>query len=114
MSNRLVRIIACRVGQQPKDENIDSGLKAWQKFVGGLITVVGVDRQHRNVSLVCNDEGILLRLPLNQAVGGHYIHGDFFIFRSDADGEAIDLTDDDIARWLPLLTFNAGPSKGDA
>lgn len=44
---------------------VENSLKAEQNFVGGLITTVSITDE---IDLICNDEGILLNLPVNRAL----------------------------------------------
>jgi hypothetical protein len=91
-----IKIIKAPVGSEPFVVEIDNGLDAMQAQVGGLIEVVRVD----GLDLICNEEGLLLSLPYNRTVGGHRIHGDFFLSRHDEDGEAVSVTTDDIKRFV--------------
>lgn len=58
-----MRVIVVRVGQKPVLEEIGTGLNAMQKVVGGMIEVVPLDDQ---AMLVCNENGIAEKLPLNR------------------------------------------------
>lgn len=92
-----IKVIKFPVKSEPLVVEVDNGLRAMQAEVGGLIEIVPVE----GLDLVCNEEGLLLSLPYNRTMGGHRIHGDFILCRHDDDGEAVSVTDADIARFLP-------------
>ena len=50
----------------PKEIELDNTLEAMQNFVGGLIECITLSDTGSAVTLVCNDEGKLLGLPLNR------------------------------------------------
>lgn len=68
-------------------------IKEMQKLVGGYIECVSLSRY---LTLVCNEEGKLLRLPPNRKIAIDYICGPFFITRVKGD-DFISLTAEDIA-----------------
>lgn len=71
-------VLWCRVGKQPELLKIDGSLKSMQNLVGGLIEPVYCFDDDKAV-LLCNEEGLILQLPLNRKINGHFIFGDFFI-----------------------------------
>jgi len=94
----MIRIIACRCGEDPKVEEINEGLETMQEFVGGWIEMVGLGS---GVSLVCHEEGKLIGLPFNRRIfgGREVIAGDCFLVRVDEEGECISVTDEDIEKY---------------
>ena len=95
MSNKI-KVIKFPVGSDPLVMEIGDDLDAMQAQVGGMIQIVEVD----GLDLVCNEEGLILELPFNRIVGGHYIHGDFFFTRHDDEGGTTSVTKDDIKRLV--------------
>jgi hypothetical protein len=74
-----VRVIVCRVDKEtgiaqpptveelPVDPDRDGHLAAMQKIVGGLVECVG-GFDGRGTDLWCNEEGLLLGLPMNRII----------------------------------------------
>lgn len=91
-----LKVIKFPVGSDPLVLEIAAGLDSMQAQVGGMIQIVEVD----GLDLVCNEEGLLLDLPFNRVMGGHHIHGDFFLTRHDDEGETTSVTQDDIKRLV--------------
>jgi hypothetical protein len=79
-------------------KEIDGSLKSMQKIVGGYIEVVKVP--HSKILLVCNEEGLLLNLPVNRVFGHNFV-GTVFFCREDGE-EFISLTDEDINYLMSL------------
>ena len=82
-----IKIIAKRADRpDPYVTNISNNLKNLQNFVGGNIEFV---RVFSDCGIICNEEGLLLGLPENCNILGHYFVGDLFFV--GVDGE--DFTD---------------------
>ena len=66
----------------------DNTLEAMQKFVGGLIECITLSDTGSEVTLVCNDEGKLLGLPLNRPLwdGADVLAGPGFLAGCDNEG----------------------------
>ena len=87
--------------KDPYVKEIDSSLESMQSIVGGLIQAI-YPFDHP-VALICNEEGKLMRLPLNRALfdkDGNIVDiiaGTFFICSAPADSENFEsLTDEQI------------------
>ncbi len=85
----------------PYVKEIDPSLESMQSIVGGLIQAI-YPFDHP-VALICNEEGKLMRLPLNRALFdkdgniADIITGTFFICSAPADSENFEsLTDEQI------------------
>lgn len=96
-----ITIIACRVGKDPIVEELPSGLKAMQGFVGGFIECVSLSPE---IDLWCNDEFLLNGSAPNRAVscGGAeplVVHGDFFLASHDDEGNTIGLSEEQQKEW---------------
>ena len=85
----------------PYIKEIDPSLESMQSIVGGLIQAI-YPFDHP-VALICNEEGKLMRLPLNRALfdkDGNVVDiiaGTFFICSAPADSENFEsLTDEQI------------------
>ena len=92
-----IRIIACRVGQQPQVEELPNSQQAMQQFVGGSMERVAVGG---NVWLICraDDGGGAPNRYLPLTGGPCLISGDFFLVAHSGD-ELTSLSDDQVATW---------------
>ena len=66
MKEEKIKVLALLPMELPKEIDLDNTLEAMQKFVGGLIECITLSDTSSEVTLVCNDEGKLLGLPLNR------------------------------------------------
>lgn len=66
MKEEKIKVLALLPMELPKEINLDNTLEAMQNFVGGLIECITLSDTGSEVTLVCNDEGKLLGLPLNR------------------------------------------------
>ena len=74
-----MKVLIVEPGQYPREADIEPTLEAKQKIVGGLIDVA-YPFPDDNVCVVLNDEGKLMGLPLNRALGDYDgIAGTFFV-----------------------------------
>ena len=86
-----MQVVIVEPEKKPVVQNIDSGLASMQQIVGGSIQAVYPFEEP--VALICNDEGKLLRLPLNRALrdsnGAIYdlVAGTFFLCVAPADSD---------------------------
>ena len=85
MEEQKIKVLALLPMELPKEIELDNTLEAMQKFVGGLIECITLSDTGSAVTLVCNDEGKLMGLPLNRALfddDGHVydiVSGNFLI-----------------------------------
>lgn len=103
-----IKVIICKVGEQPEVIEIDSSLEAAQAVVGGLIECLQMNGSlSSGVDLWCNEEGLFTCEPnrLVMPAHGHStpIHGAFFLARHDSEGDTISLTDADVEEWIPVM-----------
>jgi len=61
-----IEVLALLPMELPKEIELNNTLEAMQNFVGGLIECITLRDTGSEVTLVCNDEGKLLGLPLNR------------------------------------------------
>lgn len=102
----MANVLFFENGKEPCVKEVNT-LEDCQALVGGIISYCGVlDIEcDDNVGVIVNDEGKLLRLNphcfLADEDGNIYdcINGNFYVTRCDEDGEDIDITDEDIAKW---------------
>ena len=86
-----MKVIVVEPQKKPVVQNIDPGLEAMQKIVGGSMEAVYPFADP--VALICNEEGKLLGLPLNRALrdddGEVYdiISGTFFLCAAPPDSD---------------------------
>ena len=66
MKEEKIKVLALIPMELPKEIELDNTLEAMQNFVGGLIECITLSDTGSEVTLVCNDEGKLLGLPLNR------------------------------------------------
>ena len=80
----------------PMEIELDNALEAMQKFVGGLIECITLSDTGSEVTLVCNDEGKLLGLPLNRPLwdGADVLAGPGFLAGCDNEGNMTSLPQD--------------------
>jgi len=86
-----MRVIKVRTNYNPEIINIDNTLEAFQQAVGGYIETVNLNGDEL---VVCNEDGINLKLPINRTLvfktpaGNFYnvpILGDFIICGTDGE-----------------------------
>ena len=82
MKEEKIKVLALLPMELPKENELDNTLEAMQKFVGGLIECITLSDTGSEVTLVCNDEGKLLGLPLNRPLwdGADVLAGPAFRF----------------------------------
>ena len=66
MEAETMRVLVVEPGRRPMVREIETGLEALQKAVGGVIEAVYPFEEP--VAIVCNEEGKLMELPLNRAL----------------------------------------------
>ena len=92
-----MKILVCEAGKHPVVKEIEHTLKNLQSVVGGYIQALYPYEEM--VSVVCNEDGIALNLPLNRIVEGYgVIRGTFFLCGLTED-DFCGLTDDQIKRY---------------
>lgn len=86
-----MKILFVEPGKEAQPAEIQGDLKEMQAIVGGQIQALYPWEDP--VALICNDEGKLLRLPLNRALEDYdMIAGNFFICGIEGD-EFVSLSD---------------------
>ena len=117
-----MKILVVEPNKAPYGTDIPPTLKNMQVLVGGLIQAVYPFDEP--ITLVCNDEGKLLGLPLNRALYAletgelyYIIAGTFFLCAAPPDSEHFkSLTDEQIARYTmrfqAIETFAEYKAKG--
>lgn len=86
-----IKVIMCEVGKKPYIKEIPNELEEMQKLVGGYIEVVSLIN---GLIVVCNEEGRLMNLPINNNLGLN-IFGNFFIVRTNGE-EFASIKDEDM------------------
>jgi hypothetical protein len=88
-----IKVLALLPMELPKEIELDNTLEAMQKFVGGLIECITLSDTGSAVTLVCNDEGKLLGLPLNRPLwdGADVLAGPGFLAGCDNEGNLTSL-----------------------
>lgn len=95
----MPKVLVVPVGEAPRVEVIPPGLIPLQKLVGGYIEAVPLAP---NVDAFCNEEGRILGLPRNRWIDSvqQYVCGPIVVSRHNEEGEATDLTAEDIRCYL--------------
>ena len=113
-----MKVIVVEPRKKPVVQDIDPGLEAMQKIVGGSIEAVYPFEDP--VALICNEEGKLLGLPMNRALrdddGTVYdiISGTFFLCAALPDSDRFEgLNDQQVRTYLerfamPEMILNVG------
>lgn len=93
MKEEKIKVLALLPMELPKEIDLDNTLEAMQNFVGGLIECITLSDTGSEVTLVCNDEGKLLGLPLNRPLwdGADVLAGPGFLARCDSEGNLTSL-----------------------
>ena len=93
MKEEKIKVLALIPMELPKEIELDNTLEAMQKFVGGLIECITLCDTGSEVTLVCNDEGKLLGLPLNRPLwdGADVLAGPGFLAGCDNEGNLTSL-----------------------
>ena len=93
MKEPKIKVLALLPMELPKEVELDNALEAMQKFVGGLIECITLSDTGSEVTLVCNDEGKLLGLPLNRPLwdGADVLAGPGFLAGCDNEGNLTSL-----------------------
>lgn len=96
----VITVLKVEPGKVPEIIQIKNELEEMQALVGGYIEVLALEA---GVSIVCNEEGKINRLPLNRALRTEegeiweIIAGTFFIAGDDLSiGEFVSLTDEQV------------------
>ena len=100
-----LRVVIKRCGEKPCYKEIDNTLEELQGIVGGYIEVYPVNK---NISIICNEEGKLLDLPINFIIQSNrrieIINGDcLFVGNSDYDFRS--LTIEEVEETIELLNY---------
>lgn len=100
-----MQVVIVEPKKKPTVQNIDDGLEAMQKIVGG--TIQAIYPFDKPIALICNDEGKFLNLPLNRALrdsdGRVYdiVAGTFFLCGATASSDRFDsLTEEQVQHFL--------------
>jgi len=86
-----MQVVIVEPKKKPTVQNIDDGLEAMQKIVGG--TIQAIYPFEEPIALICNDEGKLLNLPLNRALRDNagcvydIVAGTFFLCAAPSDSD---------------------------
>ena len=93
MKEEKIKVLALLPMELPKEIELDNTLEAMQNFVGGLIECITLSDTGSEVTLVCNDEGKLLGLPLNRPLwdGADVLAGPGFLAGCDNEGNLTSL-----------------------
>ena len=93
MKEEKIKVLALLPMELPKEIDLDNTLEAMQKFVGGLIECITLSDTGSEVTLICNDEGKLLGLPLNRPLwdGADVLAGPGFLAGCDNEGNLTSL-----------------------
>ena len=96
-----MNVLIVEPGKYPRKAEIDGDLKSMQQIVGGLIQPIypWEDR----VSLICNDEGKVMGLPLNRSLEDYDIIAGTFLICGLGEEDFCDLTDTQMKRYKAMF-----------
>lgn len=98
-----IKALIKRPGYVPELELIENTLKALQTKVEGYIETVGLTK---DITVICNEEGILLDLPWNCRINGIDFFGPVIICGTKGE-EFADLSEKNISVMQALLGGDA-------
>jgi len=98
-----IRVLIVEPWEMPREEVIPNTLQSKQEIVEGMIEAVYPFEDQ--ASLICNDEGKLIGLPLNRRVGGDIIAGTFIVCGlDDRNASFCSLNDDQVKRYKEMFS----------
>lgn len=103
---KSVRVVLMRPGGMPEPADIDPSLESLQGIVGGYLEAAPLNRD--GLSVICNEDGIRLGLPLSAVLPmtGRMV-GAFIVTAVDGSGDMRSLTPDEQATALAIVTAAA-------
>ena len=84
---KKLKIIMCPIDEEPYETEVEDKLEDLQKLVGGYIEVVrfgDVEDNYTRYFVVCNEEGLIMKLPYNCHVCDFPFVGNIFIVKDDS------------------------------
>lgn len=90
---KKITVVYVPVDGQPEVREIDNTLKALQEVVGGRIEAIPL---LPDLTIIINEEGLILNLRHNVLWRGHYLRGDVLVTKGDEDGEFVSLSPEEI------------------
>jgi len=90
-NTNMMRVILCKPGEKAETIEMEDSLRAMQEMVGGRIEEYMPWEEE--VAIICNEEGKMMRLPLNRGIKDEkgqlqdIIAGDFFICYAPIESE---------------------------
>lgn len=98
-----IRVLIVEPWEMPREEVIPNTLQSKQEIVEGMIEAVYPFEDQ--ASLICNDEGKLIGLPLNRRVGGDIIAGTFIVCGlDDRNASFCSLNDEQVKRYKEMFS----------
>ena len=94
--NEEIRVLYVQPGKYPKVIRISNTLETFQKYVGGNIGYVTLDRE---AVVIFNDEGKLIQLPPNRLYGETDFSAGAFLICRDGDEDLISLTESQVEKY---------------
>lgn len=88
----MVKVVYFKVGKEPEIGNMINSVEGMQKAIGGGWVQV-INTRIENMVIVCDEEGLIKKLPLNRG-----LRGDWLIVGTRGE-EFISLTDQQV-EWI--------------
>ena len=107
---KKLKVIICPAEREPYVTNVSDTLEALQKAVGGYIGAVTV---RKDVVMLCNEEGLLMKLPKNRSFFLSGICGDCLICGVDGE-EFASLSEPECGKLLKLCKNRFRKESGRA
>ena len=106
MEEQKIKVLALLPMELPKEIKLDNTLEAMQNFVGGLIECITLSDTGSEVTLVCNEEGKLLGLPLNRPLwdGADVLAGPGFLAGCDNEGNLTSLPQSALDYYIETIS----------
>lgn len=101
-----MRVLIVKPNEHPMQKDINNDLKTLQSIVGGYMEVIYPF--HDTAGLICNEDGKILKLPLNRTIRDEdgrvldIISGDFIIV-GISESDFCDLTDEQIKEYTTMF-----------
>ena len=106
------RVLLIEPGKRPCEHRLESSLESWQKTVDGDVQCVPLGD---GVDLMCDENGKFNGKEPNREIfdGWDVVFGTFFLTRVGDDGNTIDLTDDDVAKWSKKFAIDVADTASE-
>jgi Domain of unknown function (DUF3846) len=107
-SSEQIQVVIVEPNKKPYKKIIENRLEAMNDIVGGYIEIVRMGQHTSNgaeLIITVNEEGKLMRLPLNRIIAGFdTLVGTFFISAANMQGDNVTIDDTTAAKIIKQFT----------